>query len=92
MKAGFAKLRDVSLSYMLPQPWASRLGGASRGSVVLGARNLFTLWTAQKGTFGRNDIEVELNDQWRPGNELAAYNQTSMPIPATFTACIKLTY
>jgi hypothetical protein len=92
MNAGFAKLRDVSLSYSLPQQWASRLGGASRGTFSLGARNILTLWTAQKGTFGRNDIEVEQTEEWRPGNELGVYNQTSMPIPATFQARLRLTY
>jgi hypothetical protein len=58
----------------------------------LGARNILTLWTAQKGTFGRNDIEVEQTEEWRPGNELGVYNQTSMPIPATFQARLRLTY
>lgn len=92
MDAGFAKLRDVSLSYSMPARWASRLGGASQGNVSFGVRNLATLWQAQKGTFGRNEIDIELNDQWRPGNEIGAYNQTSMPMSATFMGTLRLTF
>jgi TonB-linked SusC/RagA family outer membrane protein len=92
MDAGFAKLRDISLMYTMPQRIVSRLGGASRGSLSVGARNLATLWQAQEGTFGRQEIDIELNDQWRPGNELGAYNQTSMPMSTTFLATLRLTY
>ncbi|MCG6989480.1 MAG: SusC/RagA family TonB-linked outer membrane protein [Gemmatimonadetes bacterium] len=51
-KADFWKLRSVSLAYELPEAWVARY--ASRATLTLAARNLFT-WTDFVGT----DPEVE---------------------------------
>ena len=48
-KAGFARLREVSLHYTLPTGWAEGLG-ASRAAVSVAGRNLALLWQEQKFT------------------------------------------
>jgi hypothetical protein len=45
--ASYTKLREVSISYNLPSPFATRLG-AGRASISLAGRNLHT-WTSYKG-------------------------------------------
>jgi len=47
-EAGFARLREVSASYTLPESWVARVG-ASRGSLSVAGRNMAMLWTAQHG-------------------------------------------
>ena len=46
-KADFWKLREVGVQYELPQAWIQRTG-ASRASLSLSAREIGTLWRAQK--------------------------------------------
>jgi TonB-linked SusC/RagA family outer membrane protein len=48
-KADFWKLREVGLRYELPQPLVGRVG-ASRGALSLSAREVGTIWLAQKST------------------------------------------
>ena len=44
--ASFAKLREVSVTYLVPDAWAQRIG-ATRASINLAGRNLYTFtdWT-----------------------------------------------
>jgi TonB-dependent starch-binding outer membrane protein SusC len=49
--ADFWKLREVGARYNLPQGWVQRTG-AERASVAFSARNLWTIWVAQKEIFG----------------------------------------
>ena len=44
--ASFMKLRELSLNYTLPASMAAR-AGASRASINVAARNLWTIWQAQ---------------------------------------------
>jgi hypothetical protein len=53
-QADFIKLRELSLTYDAPAPWASRLGAASL-SVTIAGRNLAT-WTKYTG------LDPELNE------------------------------
>jgi hypothetical protein len=46
-KAGFAKLREVSLSYNVPASVAERIG-ASAANIRIGARNVARLWLQQE--------------------------------------------
>ena len=79
IKGGLAKLRELSLSYSLSEEIAS-LAGSDGGSVTIAARNLFNLWEAQSGTFGRREIDVELTQAVeRLAREGGVYHQTSMP-------------
>ena len=49
-ECGFARLREVSFWYSLPQGWSAR-AGVSRASIMVGARNLAFLWRAQRYTW-----------------------------------------
>ncbi len=48
-KAGFAKLRELSLSYTVPTDLASRIGATS-ANVRIGVRNAHRFWLQQKDT------------------------------------------
>jgi hypothetical protein len=95
MKAGFGKLRNLSLSYEVPQRWAGLLG-ASSGSVTLTGANLATLWRAQRGTFGARSIdsEVRINTStfFNDPNLTNAYNQESWPQVRRFLATVRLAF
>ncbi len=98
IKAGFGKLRNVSLTYDFPRGLAGMLGG-SRGSLTLTAANLFTLWRAQDGTFGAKavDPEVRINDPNFYGyandsNLTNGYNQESWPQFTRFLATVRLSF
>ena len=56
--AGFLKLRELSLTYIAPTAWASRIGASSL-SLTLSGRNLKT-WTKYKGA----DPEVSQSGQF----------------------------
>ncbi len=88
---GLAKLREVSLAYTLSDGMASFIG-SSGGSVTLSARNVATLWTAQPGTFGRREIDPELNGQWNSSREANAYHQTSMPPASSVAVTFRIRY
>jgi TonB-linked SusC/RagA family outer membrane protein len=49
--ADFWKLREVGARYTLPQAWVQRTG-AERASLAFSARNLWTIWQAQKEVNG----------------------------------------
>jgi hypothetical protein len=95
MKAGFGKLRNVSLTYEVPERWAGLIG-ASSGSVTLTGANLATLWRAQYGTFGARaiDPEVRINaTTWfNDPNLTNAYNQESWPQYRRFLATVRLAF
>lgn len=57
--ASFARLREVSASYHLPDAWAGRFG-ASRASLRVAARNLYT-WT---NWIGLDPESFRLSDQF----------------------------
>jgi TonB-linked SusC/RagA family outer membrane protein len=57
-KAGFARLREVSANYTLPDSWASR-AGASRASITVAMRNLGFLWVEQPEIWGAKVFDPE---------------------------------
>lgn len=59
-KAGFAKLREVSLNYSLPTGIVDRMGG-SRANLQLGVRNVARLWTQQPSIFGEPVADPEMS-------------------------------
>ena len=95
LKAGFGKLRNVSLTYDFPEKLAGVMG-ATRGSLTLTAANLFTLWRAQEGTFGSRavDPEVRINDPnfYGDPNLTNGYNQESWPQFTRFLATVRLSF
>ncbi|HKW48772.1 MAG TPA: SusC/RagA family TonB-linked outer membrane protein [Gemmatimonadaceae bacterium] len=71
--ASFLKLRELSLAYVLPQSWATRVFGAraNGASVELSGRNLLT-WTKYEG------LDPEVSNF---GNQNVARNQDVAPFP-----------
>lgn len=74
MDAGFAKLRTLSASYILPASLA-RWVGASNGTFTLTGHNIARLWTAENDSFGHEVTDPEI----RQSDALNAYNQESWP-------------
>lgn len=95
MKAGFGKIRNVSLSYELPGSWAG-LVGASRGSVTLTGANLATIWRAQERNFGAlgQDPEVRINSStfFSDANLTNGFTQESWPQFRRFLATVRLSF
>ncbi|MGQ0648457.1 MAG: SusC/RagA family TonB-linked outer membrane protein [Gemmatimonadaceae bacterium] len=92
MDAGFARLRQVSLTYDLPAGLA-RSAGASRGAVTLAAENMMFLWRAQKASFGAPWIDPELlpNRSTDPTGNYG-YTQESWPQLARFRTTVRFTF
>lgn len=80
-KASFAKLREVSVAYALPDDLAARLG-ASRASVSFAGRNLAT-WTGFKG------MEVEAMFL---GSGFQSFEQNNVPLFRQFVFTTNLTF
>ncbi len=88
MDAGFAKLREVSLAYSLPERLLSRVG-IDRASIAVAGRNLAVLWRATDDVFGRKVIDPEVR---LTSNEQSAYFQTVMPQYASFSTTLRLSF
>ena len=95
MKAGFGKIRNVSLTYELPGNWAGSLG-ASRAAVTLTGANLATIWRAQSRKFGAlgQDPEVRFNTPSAYGdpNLTNGYTQESWPQFRRFLATVRFSF
>ncbi|MSR07887.1 MAG: SusC/RagA family TonB-linked outer membrane protein [Gemmatimonadetes bacterium] len=95
----FARLREVSMTYTIPQGIVSRVG-ASRGSFTVSARNLWMLWTGEHGFNTRRDGRVAQVDDigglwtWDPeirsSGNLSASFQTVLPPTASVVAVVRL--
>jgi TonB-linked SusC/RagA family outer membrane protein len=84
-KAGFARLRDLSATYTLPDAITSKFG-SSRTSVTLAARNLWFLWQETKEQFGRLVGDPEAGAGGNTGGTVMFYPPTSI------TASIRTTF
>jgi hypothetical protein len=83
--ASFVKLREVSVSYQLPDVWAQRVR-ASNASISLQGRNLHT-WTKYTG------LEPEANFLGGSrGGSNAPWEQTVLPQLSSFIAAVSLTF
>ena len=83
-EADFTKLREVSLSYLVPNTWANRVG-ASGASITVAGRNLKT-WTKFTGL----EPESSFNGGGRGGNIL--WEQNVLPQLHQFVATINVTF
>ena len=79
--ASFAKLREVSANYTLPSEMAQRIG-ASRASVNVAARNLWTIWQAEDDIGGA----VITDPEARNSTSITGSNSNVPPL-----ACLMLT-
>jgi hypothetical protein len=95
MKAGFGKIRNVSLTYDLPARFVS-YAAASRGSVTITGENLATLWRAQWRKWGARgqDPEVRFNTPnfYGDPNLTNGYTQESWPQFTRLLATFRLSY
>lgn len=83
--ASFVKLREVSVSYQLPDAWA-QAARAQGASITLQGRNLHT-WTKYSG------LEPEANFLGGTrGGSNAPWEQTVLPQLSSFVAAISLTF
>jgi len=82
--AGYAKLRELSLSYQLPDPWAARVG-ARRASVTVAGRNLHT-WTNWTG------LDPEALFLGERFGQHTVFEQDQLPQLAQFVATVNVTF
>ena len=98
---GFARLREVSASFTLPEVAVQRIG-ASRGSLTVGGRNLLMLWTAQGGWDVRGEASI-MTDMpgkarlWDPElrlpSDLASGTEgTALPPLASLNVTLRLSF
>jgi TonB-linked SusC/RagA family outer membrane protein len=81
VKGGWAKLRQVSATYNVPQAWLARRK-LSRASATLSAQNFWTIWVAQRSDFGVKLTDPELRNSAGSGSDpggLLGYNQEGWP-------------
>ncbi|HXB23329.1 MAG TPA: TonB-dependent receptor [Gemmatimonadaceae bacterium] len=80
--ADFAKLRELSGTFTLPDAWARGVA-ASHISVTIGGRNLHT-WTSYKGL--DPETRTDITDNFVP------YTQAIIPLPSQFFTTVNLTF
>jgi outer membrane receptor protein involved in Fe transport len=84
---GFAKLREISLSYTMPRAWAARLG-ASAASITVVGRNPGMLWQQQKEVYG-----VIVGDpETRSDSDLGATIISQLPHYAQMMTAVRLSF
>ena len=95
--ASFAKLREISLNYTLPASMAAR-AGASRASINVAARNLWTIWQAQytigdaTTPSGETYPGVPITDpEARRAGSLTSSNSNVPPL-SNFTVTMRVTF
>ena len=88
---GFAKLRMLSTSYVIPGSLARKLFRAAGGTITLSLDNVADLWKAQAGTFGRNSVDHELKDTLR-NSSLNVFNQEKLPTFTRLAFTTRLTF
>ncbi len=89
VKAGFAKLRNLSATYQLPMSWTRHLG-VDRASVTVSAQNMFTLWVEEDQKFGHPVIDPEVYQN--SFNGLTAYQQDLWPQFQRVTATLRVAF
>jgi TonB-linked SusC/RagA family outer membrane protein len=86
--AGFAKLRELSATYTLPDRLAARIGSSS-ASLTGAWRNVALLWQAQDNIYGAKLFDSEIHN---PGSELTARYQTVIPPSSQIVFTMRLTF
>jgi TonB-linked SusC/RagA family outer membrane protein len=87
--AGFAKLRELSANYQLPNAIAGR-AGAQNASITAAWRNVMTLWQAQDNVWGTRIFDSETRV---PGSSELGYTyQTVIPPTSQVMFTVRMTY
>ena len=84
--ASFAKLREVSANYTLSDDLAGRIG-ASRASINVAARNLWTIWQAEEDVAGAPVTDPEA----RNADSLTSSNSNIPPL-ASFAVTLRASF
>ncbi|MDB4905273.1 MAG: hypothetical protein JWO05_57 [Gemmatimonadetes bacterium] len=84
-KANFARIRELSASYSIPDQLVQRFARAQRAEIAISGRNLKT-WTKYTGT----DPEGTFFSGSRGGN--TSWEQTVLPQSQQFLATLRLTF
>ncbi|MQA90747.1 MAG: TonB-dependent receptor plug domain-containing protein [Gemmatimonas sp.] len=87
-RAGFAKLRELSLAYTLPLGLVNRFG-ASRARINIGARNLATLWMAQSHVERSTVIDPEMS---RPDENFGGESGGGFPPLSSLVANVSVSF
>jgi TonB-linked SusC/RagA family outer membrane protein len=82
----FAKLREISVNYLLPDRIAHQIGHAKRASMSVAARNLHT-WTSFKGLDPENVNSFPNSAQFG-----TIFEQNELPQLATFMVRLNLSF
>lgn len=90
MNAGWAKLRNLSLTYTVPPEFAQRMG-VSRMLLTFAADNIATIWRAQESSFGHRWMDPEQVDQTGVTRGLNPYRQEGWPQTRRFTTSLRIT-
>ncbi|MBI4539906.1 MAG: SusC/RagA family TonB-linked outer membrane protein [Gemmatimonadetes bacterium] len=83
--ADFAKLRELALTYTIPERWIERFG-AKRGSVTFAGRNLHT-WSPWASYWSELDPEVS-----QFSNMVQQHSQAVTPVMASFVTTFNLSF
>ena len=87
-RAGFAKLRELSLAYQLPAGVTDRVGATS-GNLTVGLRNVATLWLAQRFLEGERITDPEMS---RPDGNFAGESGGDWPPLSSWSVRMNLTF
>ena len=99
-KNGWVKLRELALSYTLPDQVIDRVG-ASRASVTIGARNLWRIWIQQERAgdwcdweqFGPDRCEIVTDPEMsRPGYDFGNESGGDWPPLSSYSLRLNVTF
>jgi TonB-linked SusC/RagA family outer membrane protein len=95
-KGGFARLRNVSATYTLPQAWASKVKDGSRASVTVSGRNLALLWQEQTHVVlpdGSVIPDPKVRDpERRLTTEVGTFQQAQVPPLASVLVTLRMSF
>ena len=87
-RAGFAKLRELSLAYTLPDELTERIG-ATRGNLTIGVRNVARLWLAEMFVERERITDPEMS---RPDNNFAGESGGDWPPLSFWSLRLNITF
>jgi len=87
-EAGFAKLRELSLAYTLPDGLTGRIG-ATRANLTIGVRNAARLWLAESFVERERITDPEMS---RPDNDFAGESGGDWPPLSFWSLRLNITF
>jgi TonB-dependent SusC/RagA subfamily outer membrane receptor len=85
--ASFARLREVGLSYQIPDRWIAGTG-AERASLSIAGRNLWTIWRAQEDVFGTPIPDPEM----RRAVDAGTTSNSNVPPLSSFLITLRVSF